>query len=415
MRKLLVVIVGALLLPACLLYSQTDNEAAPLSPEEQAYQHLLQAVDTGNPQAIWHLARLLETGSDFVAADTVRALALYRQLADSDYAPALNYMGRLIWEGRLGLEQSFEEALPYIVKAAELGDLTAATNLGYIYSNPSPPTLPDYDKALYWLEKATASGSHLPLEAMAGIYELRGDTVAAVEALEKAALHGSQSAPFRLLDLNRATYEAMDVDTLMQTALRYYHHGSPLTGLSLMWMAEERPDLPQADQALIKAIRAQLTSQGYLLPYDYEASLRLFYEAALLGDPSAQFIVAETLDVTPDAFSELGGDSQELGGRSEELGVNAREPECGCKDPEGRCQQPERRCKESGSGCKESGSGCKESGRGCKESGSGCQEAENGCQETVETGRLLSAEELREAAAAKGVTNSRTAIARLLP
>ncbi len=39
------------------------------------------------------------------------------------------------------------------------------------------------------------------------------------------------------------------------------------------------------------------------MAYDHDNSVRLYKEAALRGNPSAQFVIAELLDIFPDAIT----------------------------------------------------------------------------------------------------------------
>lgn len=300
MRKLLYTLLGAMLLP-CLMAASADDA----DTKRTALQRLEEAVDSGNPAACFHLARMLETGDTLVGTDTGRALRLYTQAADSGYPPALNYLGFIRFNGMLGTTADPDTAITLIEKAAMAGDNSAAANLGWLLSQQGTSVRRDDDKALYWLSKAAESGSPLPLEAMADIYLQRGDTTVALQSLEEAALRGGISAAHRIVRLNDTSYDAMPADTLMAEALRYYHSGSPAMGVLLMEKLSLRDDASREDLALAKAIRAQLMSLGMILPYDYGESLRLFHEAAVMGDPSAQYIVAETIDLTPDAFEHL--------------------------------------------------------------------------------------------------------------
>ena len=299
MKHLPYLLLLSLLLPLCLSGNPTERR-------RESFRQLQQMVDSGRPEALFAMARLLEDGNDLVDKDSLRALALYTQAADSAYPPALNYLGYIYFNGLMGQDTDPDKGLRLIEEAAMKGDLSAAANLGWLLSQKGTSVKQDTDKALYWLGKAAQSGSYLPLEAMADIYMQSGDTLRSEECLEEAVMRGSvKSAPL-LLQLREEEYAAMSPDSLMQTALRYYHGSAPLMGVLLMEKILDRPDTSSHDRALTLAIRGQLMSQGYLLPYDYQQSLRLFLEAAILGNPSAQFIVAETLDLTPDAFEEYG-------------------------------------------------------------------------------------------------------------
>lgn len=341
MKSLLYFILGTIMLPYCLSASLNT----PANPQEEALRQLEEAADSGMPKACFQLARLLETGKkDLVEPDSVRALALYTQAADSAYPPALNYLGYIYYNGLLGTHSNQKKGIDLIERAAMAGDMSAAANLGWLLSQKDGRVKYDTDKALYWLKKSAQSGNYLPFEAISDIYLQRGDTVVGIQYLDSAAFRGSVQAPYQLLQLREKEYTSLPSDSLINNALHYYHQGSPLMGVLLIEEILNRDDASASTGGLARAIKAQLMSQGYILKYDYDQAQSLFYDAALLGDPSAQFIVAEILDMMPDAFGETGLRNKE----------------------------------------------------------------------NVE-GELPTAEELRAMAAEKGVTDSRTAISRLLP
>lgn len=296
MRKLLYIAISTVLL-SCLVSSAANVR------QDDTERRLQEAVDSGNPAACFHMARMLESSDTLTDSLAARALQLYTRAADSVYPPALNYLGFIRFNGLLGTTADPDTALQLIEKAAMLGDNSAAANLGWLLTQNGTAVRRDPEKALYWLSRAAESGSPIPLEAMADIYLQRGDTVQALSSLEEATLHGGVNAAGRLLQVDAQRFDAMPTDSLMKEALRYYRSGAPAMGLLLMDRHDLRDDATQPDLALSKAIRAQLMSLGLVLPYDYEGSLRLFHEAAEMGDPSAQYIVAETLDLTPDAFA----------------------------------------------------------------------------------------------------------------
>lgn len=293
--------------------------------------HRLEAqADSGDPQAMFRLARVLETGDMAMAADTARAFRLYRQAADSMYPPALNYLGFAYYTGTPVLPQDRDTAIMMIEQAAMLGDLSAAANLGWLLSSPHSGVRRDLDKAAYWLSRAAASGNPAPLESLADISMERGDTVAAEALLDNAARKGSMAASRRLLAMRADTLQRMAPLSLMERALDYYHNTGAVAlaaGMMDLLVSRRSCEVMSMDEkqavALALAITAQLHSLGMALPYDYDESLRRFYEAALMGDPSAQYIVAETLDMLPDALLPYGNtaDATEWRRRASAAGI----------------------------------------------------------------------------------------------
>lgn len=306
MRRLFYILIPCVVALCCqsLLYADNENASAS-DPRSEALRSLQQAADSGNPAACFHLARLYESGDRLVEADPRRALRLYTQAADSSYPPALNYLGYVRFNGMLGTEINPDTAIRLIERAAMLGDMSAAANLGWLLSQKGTDVKNDTEKAVYWLRKAARSGSYLPLEAIADIYRQQGQQVLEEAYLDSAALKGSVQAASRIMEIRANRYASMPADSLMKEALHYYHGGAPVLGIRMMEEMKGREDAEESDKALATAIEAQLTSQGLILPYDYERSLALFLKAAETGDPSAQYIVAETIDITPDAFKDV--------------------------------------------------------------------------------------------------------------
>lgn len=307
MRRLLYILLGGIIV-SCSLFT-SFGKSSDGGDVEKALERLRQEADSGNPSACFRLARMLESGNQWVAPDSSRALELYTQAADSAYPPALNYLGFLRFNGMLGIHPDPQAGLLLIEKAAMLGDLSAAANLGWLLSQNVGTVKNDTDKALYWLEKASESGSYVPVEAMADIYMQRGDSAGVDRTLERAAMLGSQQAVYKLFERRKTHYDEMPTQELTDEAFRYYHSAASRLGVLLMDEVVERQDASPSERAHIKAVKAQLMSLGLILPYDYDASMRLFYEAACEGDPSAQYIVGETIDLTPDAFRELEKES----------------------------------------------------------------------------------------------------------
>lgn len=101
-----------------LAYMRLNPNEDRFDPAEAA--RLLQrAADAGSAEAQYELALQYEKGRG-VDPDPVRALALYRQSADQDYADALNDMGFFYYQGMLGLPQDRQTALRYFERAADL-------------------------------------------------------------------------------------------------------------------------------------------------------------------------------------------------------------------------------------------------------------------------------------------------------
>jgi len=80
---------------------------------------LNKAVDAGDPEAMFELARLYEQGIG-VDQDVERALELFRRSADEDFADAINDLGFLHYQGSLGVPRDPQKGIEFFERAADL-------------------------------------------------------------------------------------------------------------------------------------------------------------------------------------------------------------------------------------------------------------------------------------------------------
>ncbi|TCM76984.1 caspase family protein [Rhodovulum steppense] len=99
-----------------LAYMRLNPAEDRFDPAE-AVQLLTRAAEAGSPEAQFELAKLYETGLG-VAQDEARALALYRQAAEQEFADALNDLAFMHFQGGLGLPRDAKRALGYFERAA---------------------------------------------------------------------------------------------------------------------------------------------------------------------------------------------------------------------------------------------------------------------------------------------------------
>lgn len=103
-----------------------------------------------------------------------------------------------LYDKGYGVKQDYDKALYWYEKAINLGNSsTAMNNVGFIYY-----TRKDYSQAKYWFEKATAKGSAVGTFSLAYIYEyglgVELDINKAIELYEKSANGGYVNAMFNL-------------------------------------------------------------------------------------------------------------------------------------------------------------------------------------------------------------------------
>lgn len=261
----------------------------------------------GDNAARFRLSRALETGyGSILQRDSVRSRRLLEQAAHAGYAPALNYLGFIVYE-----EQRPDSAVNLFMAAADCGDITAYTNLGWLLLH-GQGTVHDPAKALYWLGKGADKGSAAASAMLGDMYRtatgVPADTLEARHCYDRA-LDLYHSASYRdtraVSDISRALislYTAIDTlctDSLTTIGDRYSDLHAPAVAMHF-YAAAARQGNPRAQRLLAK---------GYAMadgiPYSHTQSLRWYLAAARGGDREAQRILGELLEITPDTLREL--------------------------------------------------------------------------------------------------------------
>jgi uncharacterized protein len=101
-----------------LALMRLDPDAGAFDPKA-AVDLLTRAAEGGSPEAQYELGRIYEQGV-VVPPDPARALALYRQAADQDFADAINDLGFITYQGGLGVAPDQAAALKLFERAADL-------------------------------------------------------------------------------------------------------------------------------------------------------------------------------------------------------------------------------------------------------------------------------------------------------
>lgn len=177
---------------------------------------------------------------DRAARGDASAVALLRDSAGSGSARAANFLGFLYWQGR-GVRQDRDSGLYFLDRAAALGDVKALANLGHLLicgDGVDPDTL----KALRYLNRAARAG-----------------------------------APAALRELSDLLAGAVPGKGILAERYKEVNAGS-------------------------LAVVAFNIMKGIRLPYDYRRAMDYFLMSARMGDPSAQFIIGEHLELFPDAL-----------------------------------------------------------------------------------------------------------------
>lgn len=277
-----------------------------VSKQRLAVREVAQKAASGDAKSLYDLAMLHDMGYDSIPVDSTRSTLLYRLSAERGYAPAQNYIGYRYFNGE-AVRRDVDSALFWMAKAAGNGDTKAANNLGYILANSELVTR-DYPQAIYWLTKAADAGLPSGLSQLADLYRLglgcQADTNRAETLYVEAIQKGLHDAELKLLAMKGRQWETLPPDSALSLGKYHYSHGAPVIAVTLFENVASGKDYSADALALL----GDAYSRGLGVGYDYARSIRLFYEAALRGNPSAEFVIAELLDIFPDTLDSLSSD-----------------------------------------------------------------------------------------------------------
>lgn len=139
-----------------LAYMRLNPNEGRFDPE-QAVDFLETAAAAGSAEAQFELAKILERGTG-VPVDEARALKLYQASAAQDYAPAINDLGFMHYQGGLGLPADPQKALALFERAADLRHPQALFNFAALIDDGLIESKGPKDAAEY-LYAALRSGS----------------------------------------------------------------------------------------------------------------------------------------------------------------------------------------------------------------------------------------------------------------
>lgn len=309
-----------------------------MTPEmRRSYEAFEQRAESGDAEALYRLALILEKGYDTIPADTLRAISLLHRSALQRYAPACNYLGFLYQRGDM-IEANLDSAIRYIEIAAAAGDARADHNLAYLLMNDSAATAiiaPHNDKvaidslALYHLRRASDAGLPAAMTMLADCYAVgrlvAKDTLQAIDLYHRAISRNFGDARLRLLNMMWNKWSCLPSSELFDIALNYWGEGESFIATTLLSQLTSRIDpmtllaMPETTDRISTqngeiereklgrayAILGYAHSLGEGVKYDYQLANRLMAYASVLGDPAACSIMAETLEIFPDALQQM--------------------------------------------------------------------------------------------------------------
>lgn len=297
----------------------------------------------GDPEAQFRLALVLETGWDSVPPDSLRALGFIRKSAMAGYPPAMNYLGYLYRNGyrvagRELITVNNDSSRQWLRRSADKGDARAMANLAFLILETDSATCgrchrEEQDSIAYRYLSA-AAGQKVPTAlSMLGDLSRYGrivkkDTLKAMAYYEAALQQGLGDAEVRLISLMRSRWLSLPADSALNLGIRYYSSYAPAAGVILFEQAvdyaanrESGNICDTLGNTTVRDVAAKgmvllgdAYSRGIGVKYDHLKSLGYFAGAALLGNPSAMFILAETLEIFPDALSDLRKNSSSIPG-----------------------------------------------------------------------------------------------------
>lgn len=320
MRKLSVIF---LLLAGMALF------VGAMTPEAlKSYRNFEKKAEKGDREAQYRLALILESGYDTIVPDTARAVRLLLSSADQGFAPSQNYLGYLYQKGQ-GVKQNLDSAAYWLRMAADAGDPKASANLAYLMLNRADDahnSTTDSIAAAY-LKVGAEAGLPTAITQLAGLYETgRGvecDTVRAVNLYDEAIRLGWHDAELRLLNFMGPVWKQMAKEKpseALQEGAYYYRLGAPTTAVEILsGILPDHPIDPDAvPETLLNvyadafAILGEAYSTGNGAEYDNARGISCYAVASRLGNPGAQFVLAELLDLFPDAAGEIDLNAYEL-------------------------------------------------------------------------------------------------------
>lgn len=249
-------------------------------------------------EILYRKAYAIEIGNDSIPGDIKKAIPLYIRSAEAGYAPAQSYLGYCYYNGN-GIERQPHLGVDWIEKAAMQGDIKACNNLGWLLAN-GEEFVRDYSKAAYWFGKAADAGLPMAQSQLADLYkEGRGvetDTLVARNLYIKAIAGGLADAERKLLAMDYNRYLTLSADSATIKGVDFYKRRAYSISATLFEMAVEK------GSALAKFWLAESYTHGRGVEYDFDKALDWYYQAACEGIASAQYIVAETLEMFPDAI-----------------------------------------------------------------------------------------------------------------
>lgn len=252
------------------------------------------------------MSEIYERGNDSISPDTVKSIKFLKKAAEGGLPEAQNYLGFLFMTGRMMIQNS-DSALFWLKKSASQGYSTAAANIGYLYAE-GLGVEPDMNKAFEWLKLAASQNNPVAETQLADLIlknaKFPSDTVESVNLYKKAASHGYSAADVKLSHMISKSQCKVEPDSIIPLSISYYTGHLPYSGIKLLEQYLSRAyEKNGYDRSVAYAVLAHALSHGRGISYNHSLADAMFLKAALLGNPSAEFILSESLEFFPDMFN----------------------------------------------------------------------------------------------------------------
>ncbi len=160
----------------------------------RAFDWLSRAARDGNPEHLADLALMYENGLG-VPQDFAKAARLYERAQQQGLLRASTRLG-VLYQNGTGVAQDFTKAHDLYLAPAKAGDAQAQNNLGLLYVRGSG-VAQDYKQAVFWFEKAAQTGLAPALRNLGVMYEngfgVPQDDDTAKALYKRAGLHLERS------------------------------------------------------------------------------------------------------------------------------------------------------------------------------------------------------------------------------
>lgn len=331
-----------------------------MSPEwRRSFEQFEHRAEQGDAEAQYRLAILLERGWDSIPADTARSLSLLQRAAESQYAPAMNYLGFLYDRGvKYGdngeLKANRDSAIYWVKRSADMGDAKAMSNVGYMLLNfPDSIEKNDGELGIYscreqrdslaatYLKEASRLGQNTAMSMLGDLYRdgrgVEQDTLLAADCYEQALQHGLSDAEPRLIALMADRWMKLTPDSAYNLGVKYYNGAAPWAGVMLLKQASALPEMSDEElsnpsDSLKTAVSSQISraatamtmvadaiGRGYGHRYNHDESLRWYLKGAMAGNKKARQIVEETESFFPDTFTKISDSIEDFRSQLESL------------------------------------------------------------------------------------------------